>query len=110
MSGRRWALLRETPDEPPDLAVLLRRLAPVDLVLVEGFGAVPGPRLEVVRAEVAGRAGKRPLFHDDPAIGAVAADFPVPGWRGVVLDLNDVEAICVWIAALPHPPVHAPLS
>ncbi len=110
MSDRRWALLRETPDAPADLPSLLHRLAPVDLVLVEGFGAVPGPRLELIRGEIALRAGKRPLFHDDPGISALAADVPVPDWHGPILDLNDIEAICVWIAALPHPVAHAPLS
>ena len=110
VSERRWALLRETPDRPPPLSELLARLAPVDLVLVEGFGRTPGPRLEIVRADIAARPDKRPLFHDDPAIAAVAADAPVPGWQGTVLALNDPEAICVWIAALPQPPVPAPLS
>ena len=110
VSERRWALLRETPLRPPPLSELLARLAPVDLVLVEGFGQTPGPRIEVVRAELAGRPGKRPLFRDDPAIAALAADAPVPDWRGTLLELNDPEAICVWIAALPQPPVPAPLS
>ena len=99
VSQRRWALLRETPDPPP-LAVLLSRLAPVDLVLVEGFGDSAGPRLELVRAALAGRPGKRPLFHDDPAIDAVAADAPVPGWNGPLLDLNDPSSICAWIASV----------
>ena len=99
VSDRRWALLRETPDPPP-LPLLLSRLAPVDLVLVEGFGDAPGPRLELVRAALAGRPGKRPLFHDDAAIAAVAADTPVPGWHGTLLDRNDPPAICAWIASV----------
>ncbi len=99
VSDRRWALLRETPDPPP-LALLLSRLAPVDLVLVEGFGDAPGPRIELVRAALAGRPGKHPLFHDDPAIAVVAADAPVPGWTGTLLDLNDPPAICAWIASV----------
>ncbi len=110
VSERRWALLRETPERPPPLSALLARLAPVDLVLVEGFGRYPGPRLEVVRAALAARPDKRPLFRDDPAIAALAADAPVPGWQGTLLELNDPQAICVWIAALPQPPVFTPLS
>ena len=103
VSDRRWALLRETPDPPP-LHALLARLAPVDLVLVEGYGDAPGPRLELVRAALADRPGKRPLFHGDPAIAAVAADAPVPGWHGTLLDLNDPPAICAWIASVAGPP------
>ena len=96
---RRWALLRETPEAPP-LSSLLSRMAPVDLVLVEGFGDAAGPRLELVRAALAGQAGKRPLFHHDVAIAAVAADAPVPGWQGTLLDLNDPRSICAWIASV----------
>ncbi len=106
---RRWALLRETPDAPPPLSALLCRLAPVDLVLVEGFGDAAGPRLELVRAALADQPGKRPLFHDDPAIAAVAADAPVPGWQGTLLGLNDPRSICAWIASvavLPSRPPH----
>lgn len=110
VSERRWAMLCETPAEPAPLARLLARLEPVDLVLVEGFGTYPGPRLELVRREIAARPGKRPLHHDDPGIVAVASDGPVEGWGGPRLDLNDPEAICVWIVALPRPPEPRPLS
>ncbi len=114
VSGQRWALMRETPapvpDQPPDLPGLLARMAPVDLVLVEGFGRGPGPRLEVVRAAVAVLPGKRPLCLDDRGIAALASDVPVDGWSGPRFGLDDTESICVWIAALPQPPVPAPLS
>ena len=114
VSRHRWALLRETPgsgpDDAPRLAPLLARMAPVDLVLVEGFGQAPGPRLEVVRAELAGLPASRPLYLDDPAIAALATDRPVPGWPGPRFELDDTESICVWIAALPPPPPSPPLS
>ena len=114
VSERRWALMRETPGslpgQPPDLPALLARMAPVDLVLVEGFGRVPGLRLEVVRAAVAALPGKRPLCLNDDGIAALASDGPVDGWTGPRFELDDTEAICVWIAALPQPPVLPPLS
>ena len=69
-------------------------------MLVEGFGDAAGPRLELVRAALAGQAGKRPLFHHDAAIAAVAADAPVPGWQGTLLDPNDPRSICAWIASV----------
>jgi molybdopterin-guanine dinucleotide biosynthesis adapter protein len=103
-SANRWALLREEPDGLPPLPVLLGRLAPVDLVLVEGFGSYGLPRLEVVRAAVRDGAGKRPLFLDDPSIAAVIAESPtVEEWSGPVLPLGDPEAVCGWIAALRCP-------
>ncbi|MGI4745706.1 MAG: molybdopterin-guanine dinucleotide biosynthesis protein B [Janthinobacterium lividum] len=110
VSERRWALMRETPSVPTPLPELLARLAPVDIVLVEGFGRTLGMRLELVRADVAVRSGKRPLFLDDPGIDAVASDSDMPEWRGTLLDLNDPDAICVWIAALAHPSDHPLLS
>ncbi len=115
VSAHRWALLRETHMEDagnrePDLTGLLARMAPVDLVLVEGFGRVPGPRLEVVRAGLAARSEKRPLYLDDPGIAALATDHPVDGWPGPRFELDDTTSICVWIAALPLPPSPAPLS
>jgi molybdopterin-guanine dinucleotide biosynthesis protein B len=110
VSERRWALMRETPFDRPSLPELLARMAPVDIVLVEGFGRTEGMRIELVRADVSMRSGKRPLFLDDPGIDAVASDTEVPDWSGPLLDLNNPDAICVWIAALPHPSDHPLLS
>ena len=102
VSDRRWALLRETPDAPMRLADLLPRLAPVDLVLVEGFGDYPGVRLEVASAALAALPAGRPLVLDDPAIAAIAADAPLPGWTGMRFDRDDLAAIAAWIMALPE--------
>jgi molybdopterin-guanine dinucleotide biosynthesis adapter protein len=70
-SSRRFALmheLRETPE--PSLDELVARMAPVDLLLVEGFKAHPHAKLEVHRPVV----GKPFLYPDDPHIVAVASD------------------------------------
>jgi molybdopterin-guanine dinucleotide biosynthesis adapter protein len=70
-SARRWALMTEHRGaaEPP-LEALLAQLAPVDLVIVEGFRRAPHPKLEVHRAA----NGKPWLFPDLPEIRAVIAD------------------------------------
>ncbi len=94
----RWALMRETPEAPPNLNALAGRLAPVDLVLVEGFRFGDFPRLEVYRPSV----GKPPLWPDDPDILAVVTD-SAPGSPALarcdrlILPLNDVVAIARWI-------------
>jgi molybdopterin-guanine dinucleotide biosynthesis protein B len=64
------------------LARLLERLAPVDLVLVEGFKGYDLPRLEVYRPAL----GKPPLW---PAVEmlAVASDEALPGCTVPVLDV-----------------------
>ena len=96
----RWALLTETPRGHASLDDLLSRLAPCDLVIVEGFkseGRIP--RIEVRRSTV----GDPPLYPHDPNVIAVAADFafdcPLP-----VLDLNDADRIVEFITQrLPLP-------
>jgi molybdopterin-guanine dinucleotide biosynthesis protein B len=89
-AASRWALVHELRGEAePTLAALLRRLSPVDLVLVEGYKRERHPKLEVHRA-----ATGKPLLHpDDPAIVAVASDEPLPAARVPVIDLDDVERI-----------------
>jgi molybdopterin-guanine dinucleotide biosynthesis protein B len=67
----RWALMHERRDESDiTLDELLTRLAPCDLVLIEGFKQEPVPKLEVYRPE----NGKPPLFPGRSDIVAVASD------------------------------------
>jgi molybdopterin-guanine dinucleotide biosynthesis adapter protein len=89
-SARRWALVHELRgDAEPPLAMLLRKLSPVDLVVIEGYKRESHPKLEVYRAAVG-----KPLLHpDDPAIVAIAADEPLPAARVPVVDLDDIERI-----------------
>ncbi len=89
-SSARWALVHELRGEhEPDLDEILKRLAPVDLVIVEGFKRHKHPKLEIYRASLG-----KPLLHpDDDWIVAVAADAPVPEARVPVLPLDDVEKI-----------------
>ena len=89
-SANRWAQVHELRGEAePGLDALLRRLSPVDLVLVEGYKRERHPKLEVYRAVV----GKPLLQPDDPAIVAIASDVPLPAARVPVVDLDDVDAI-----------------
>jgi molybdopterin-guanine dinucleotide biosynthesis protein B len=89
-SSRRFALVHELRGEAePPLAALLGKLAPVDLVLIEGYKREPHPKLEVHRAAV----GMPLLALADPAIVAIASDVALPAAPVLVLDLNDVEGI-----------------
>lgn len=92
-SERRWALLHELRDEPePELSVLLERLSPCDLVLVEGFKRQPIPRIEIRR----GGNLRPPLFPEDPHIVAVATDASVET-RLPVLGLSDYNSVAAFI-------------
>jgi molybdopterin-guanine dinucleotide biosynthesis protein B len=96
-SARRFALMHELRDEPePTLPELLGRLAPVDIVLIEGFKRDPHPKIEVHRPE----NGKPLLQPDDPWIAAVASPSRVSTavpW----LPLDDIDAVADFIMALP---------
>jgi len=95
-SHTRWALLHELGDEAePPLVEILAKLAPVDLVLVEGYKRDPHPKVEVFR-EGEGRSLIQP---DDPTVRAVACDREIEALPVPVLDLNDTCAIADFILA-----------
>src|ERR1039458_3599567 len=88
--ANRWAILHELRGQPEwDLAALMGKMSPVDLVLVEGFKRDAFPKLEIHRI-----ANGKPLIHpQDPHIVAVASDSALPAAQVPVVDLNDIEAI-----------------
>jgi molybdopterin-guanine dinucleotide biosynthesis protein B len=94
VAGRRWALMRETP-APQNLSELAARLAPVDLVLVEGFRGYGFPKIEVHRPEL----GKAPLWPQTEGVAAVAAPCPIDGCPYPWLDINAPAAIAAWITS-----------
>jgi len=91
VGGHRYAIMRE--QEEPTLAEVLARLAPADLVLIEGFKREPHPKIEV-----RGGAGQ-PMSARDHTIVAIAADqrpadSDLPWFRR-----DDIAAIADFIAA-----------
>lgn len=89
-SANRWALIHELRGDPePDLYSLLLRMAPVDLVLVEGFKRDPLHKIEVHRV-----ANAKPfLYPEDMSIVALASDAPPPFGPLPRVQLDNVEAI-----------------
>jgi molybdopterin-guanine dinucleotide biosynthesis adapter protein len=70
-SANRWALMHELRGAAePSLPELLRKMSPVDLLMVEGFKSEPYRKIEVHRRD----SGKPLLFPDDPAIACIATD------------------------------------
>ncbi len=93
-SPRRWAVMHELRDSPePQLADLLARLSPVDLVLIEGYKRAPHPKVEAYRAA----AGRDLLARSNDTIRAVATDTALDGLDLPLLDLNDTGAIADFI-------------
>ena len=83
-------------DEVADgtLDALLAKLAPVDLVLVEGYKRDGHAKVEAHRAET----GNALIAPEDPTIKAIASDTPMTLDRPV-FDLNDTSAIADFILA-----------
>jgi len=95
----RWALIHELRGAPePPLAELLARMAPVDLVLVEGFKSAPHPKIEAHRPET-----RQPLIAPaNPTVRAVASTAPAghPALAGLgvpLLALDDTAAIADFV-------------
>jgi molybdopterin-guanine dinucleotide biosynthesis protein B len=89
-SGIRWALVHELREEPElDLADIIPKLAPVDLLIVEGFKRHHHPKIEIHRPEVG-----KPLLHpDDDYIVAIVSNADLPEAKVPVIPLDNVEKI-----------------
>ncbi|MBD8650588.1 molybdopterin-guanine dinucleotide biosynthesis protein B [Rhizobium sp. CFBP 13726] len=96
VSGTRFAIMHELRGDPePSLQDVLDRIAPCDLVLIEGYKREPVPKIEARRIESKSR---EPLAPTDPHIVAIAADHAVEGTSLPVFDLDDTVAIADFIA------------
>ena len=94
-SDMRWALISELRGaEPPTLLDLLNKLAPCDLVLVEGFKGEPMDRIECYRSEV----DNAPRARFDDRVLALAVDVELPDMRQPQFALEDTKAIADFIA------------
>ena len=94
-SDTRYAILKEHAQEPPKLDDLIARLAPVDLVLIEGFKAETHPKIEAHRA----KAAQGLIATNTPSVMAIATDTPLTLERDIPqFDLDDIDAIANFIS------------
>lgn len=97
VSGTRYAIMHELRGAAePGLAEVLARLAPCDIVLIEGYKREPVPKIEARRLEAKSR---EPLAPTDPHIVAIAADHPVADTLLPAFDLNLTADIADFILA-----------
>jgi molybdopterin-guanine dinucleotide biosynthesis protein B len=93
-SPQRWALIHEDRDEKgTSLDSLIARMAPVDLLLVEGFKAYPHDKVEVYRQD----NGKPLICTEDPHIVALASDMAPPEVNLPFFALDDVVGLASFI-------------
>lgn len=95
VSGTRYAIMHELRGAPePTLDEVLARLAPCDIVLIEGYKREPVPKIEARRLDAANRV---PLAPIDPHIAAIAADHAVNDTDLPVFNLDDTLAIADFV-------------
>ena len=94
VSRHRWAIIHESrEDAEPTLDEILSKLAPCDLVIVEGYKRDTHDKIEVRNLDLA----HPKLAGDDPTVVALAANGPVPDAPVPVFDRDDVAALASFI-------------
>ncbi|PWL17960.1 molybdopterin-guanine dinucleotide biosynthesis protein B [Falsochrobactrum shanghaiense] len=95
VSSARYAIMHENlGEEEPSLQEIASKLAPCDLVLVEGYKSESHPKIELRRE---GSHGGPPMSASYPNIIAVASDHPQPDEELAVFDMDAVEDIANFI-------------
>lgn len=93
-SFNRWTIMHELRGEQEArLDDLLAKMAPVDIIIVEGFKSEPIDKIECFRAETRHSV----IYPNDPHILAIASDTPMPDADRPVLDLSDTAAIADFV-------------
>jgi molybdopterin-guanine dinucleotide biosynthesis protein B len=94
-SSLRFALMHEIGDgQEPSLAELMTKLAPVDIVLIEGYKTDLHPKIEVHRSQT----GQPLIAPNDATIRAIASNADITLDRPV-FDLDDTRSISEFILA-----------
>ena len=92
VGGLRYAIMREQAEAT--LAEVLERLAPADLVLIEGYKREAHPKIEVRAAEAPSLAA------EDPNVVAIASDVQPSETHLPWFRRDDIAGIADFIAAL----------
>ncbi|QDY68579.1 molybdopterin-guanine dinucleotide biosynthesis protein B [Qingshengfaniella alkalisoli] len=93
-SADRWALMHELRGrEELPLELLLSKLSPVDLVLIEGYKRDRHPKIEVWRSET----NHALIAPGDPTVRAIASDISVPDLNVPRFHIDDTVAVADFI-------------
>jgi molybdopterin-guanine dinucleotide biosynthesis protein MobB len=80
-------------EDEPSLQELLKQIAPVDLVLIEGYKRDTHPKIEAHRKET----GQDLIAPGDPSILAIASNVAHPEVQVPTLDLDDTKGLADFI-------------
>ena len=96
VSSHRWAIIHESGEEnEPTLEEILAKLAPCDLVIVEGYKRDTHDKIEVRNIELS----HPDLAGDDPTVVAIAANGAIAAAPVPVFDRDDVTALAGFVEA-----------
>ena len=94
VSRHRWAIIHESRQEDePSLEEILAKLAPCDIVIVEGYKRDAHDKIEVRNLELS----HPDLAGDDPTVIAIAANGEIAAAPVPVFDRDDVTALAGFI-------------
>ncbi|MEP1207965.1 MAG: molybdopterin-guanine dinucleotide biosynthesis protein B [Rhizobiaceae bacterium] len=96
VSSKRWAIMHEnaTDSEEPSLQTMVAKMAPCDLIIVEGYKNSPIRKLEAIRQE---SVKETPLWQTHSGIVGVASNGPLEGCEMPKFDLDDIAGIADFI-------------
>lgn len=95
VSSQRYAIMHESLDEDePSLRQIAAKLAPCDLILVEGYKHETHKKIELRRQ---GSQEGPALSINDPNIVAIASERPLSDERVPVFPIDDIEQIADFI-------------
>ena len=94
VSRNRWAVIHELHGgDEPDMEQMLAKLAPCDLVIIEGYRSGPQPKIEIRDVSL-----NHPIIAgDDKLVVAIAANGPVAETDLPVFDRDDIDGIADFI-------------
>lgn len=97
VSKNRWALMHELQNEPePKLEDIVAKLAPCDLILVEGYKTESHPKIETIRHL---DSDNIPLWKTNETIVAIACDEPLKGCEKTIFKQDNIAKIADFILA-----------
>ena len=96
VSSKRWAIIHEnaTESEDPSMENMVSKLAPCDLVLVEGYKSSHIQKIEAIRH---GFQSETPLWKTHQGIVGVASDVHIDDCDKPQFELDDVAGIADFI-------------
>ena len=99
-SGNRWALMHELiAEQEANMGELLARMAPVDLVIIEGYKLEEHPKLQVIRAENNTDALPESANNLVALVSDAILEPADYGCKGPLFTLDNVEGIADFIVA-----------